>query len=164
MDIQLTDISLFAVSFTACIYCFVLSRRLKTLQDTKDGLGATIVAFSKSIADMSSSTKETNLRAKQIAQNLTTAISAADASAIKISTLLETLDAKETHLTHNIAKATKDVDTDLQGVLNEAKVYAHEISTLLKEIKTIPTQARNSANGATIHTSKMIEVDFHELF
>jgi chromosome segregation ATPase len=164
MDIQLTDISLFAVSFTACIYCFVLSRRLKTLQDTKDGLGATIVAFSQSISDMSSSTKETNLRAKQIAQNLTTAIHAADASAIKIAALLEALDAKETHLTRNIAQATQDVDADLQGVLDEAKLYANEISSLLKEIKTLPVHARNSENTTNAHTSRTTVIEHHDLF
>lgn len=164
IDIQLTDISLFAVSFTACIYCFVLSRRLKTLQNTKDGLGATIVAFSQSISDMSSSTKETNLRAKQIAQNLTTAIHAADASAIKIAALLEALDAKETHLTHNIAQATQDLDADLQCVVEEAKLYAHEISALLKQIKTIPVKARNSDNAATAHSARTAIIEHHDLF
>ena len=41
LPIQPTDIAIFLVSFAACVYCFILSRRLKALQDTRDGLGAT---------------------------------------------------------------------------------------------------------------------------
>ena len=62
MSIQPTDIAIFLVSFAACIYCFVLSKRLKALQNTKDGLGATITALSTSIAQMSSTTQDTRVR------------------------------------------------------------------------------------------------------
>ena len=58
MSIQPTDIAIFLVSFAPCIYCFVLSKRLKALQNTKDGLGATITALSTSISQMSSTTQD----------------------------------------------------------------------------------------------------------
>ena len=69
MPIQATDIAIILVSFAACVYCFVLNRRLKALQDTRDGLGATIMAMSKSIAAMSNSTKEHIAKAEAMGKN-----------------------------------------------------------------------------------------------
>lgn len=164
IDVQITDIALFVVAGTTCAYCFILSQRLKSLQNTKDGLGATIVAFSKSIADMSSSTKETNLRARQIAQNLTTAIETAERSTLEMNTLLDRLEAKEQHLTHKVTRATQTVDQDLQIILDEAKHYTHEIAALLGEIKTLPSYAGKQQNMPAMQPNSAIEMDYDDLF
>ena len=70
MNFEPTDIAIVLVSFAACVYCFVLNRRLKALQNTKDGLGATIMAMSKSIAAMSNSTQETRSHVGEMAVRL----------------------------------------------------------------------------------------------
>ena len=69
-DIQPIDIALFLVSLAACIYCVQLSRRLKSLQDTRDGLGATIMAMNKSVSAVSSATQETRNQAGELASRL----------------------------------------------------------------------------------------------
>lgn len=69
-DIQPIDIAIFLVSFAACIYCILLSRRLKSLQDTRDGLGATIMAMNKSVSAISSATFETRAQAGELADRL----------------------------------------------------------------------------------------------
>lgn len=87
MPIQATDIVIILVSFAACVYCFVLSRRLKALQDTKDGLGATIMAMTKSVAAMSSSTKETRSHVGEMAARLATQLEDARQTCIRLEEL-----------------------------------------------------------------------------
>ena len=51
MDV-VTDIILLLSSGAATIYCFILSRRLARLNDTKNGLGASIASMSQALAQM----------------------------------------------------------------------------------------------------------------
>lgn len=70
MPISPFDIAIILISSVACIYCIVLSRRLKALQNTRNGLGATIKALSDSISAVSSTTDETRYHAGEIAARL----------------------------------------------------------------------------------------------
>ena len=58
MPLDPSEIAPFLDSFAACLYCALLSRRLKALQNTKDGLGASIRAMSESVAAVSSAKHE----------------------------------------------------------------------------------------------------------
>ena len=64
------DIAIILISSVACIYCMVLSRRLRALQNTRNGLGATIKALSDSISAVSSTTDETRYHAGELATRL----------------------------------------------------------------------------------------------
>ena len=77
-EFQITDLALFLVSLAACIYCVQLSRRLKSLQDTRDGLGATIMAMTKSVSAVSSATQETRNQAGELAARLSKLMKEAD--------------------------------------------------------------------------------------
>jgi uncharacterized protein YoxC len=91
-DIQPIDIAIFLVSFAACIYCILLSRRLKSLQDTRDGLGATIMAMNKSVSAISSATLETRAQAGELADRLSRLMKEADESCEKIGSMLDALE------------------------------------------------------------------------
>ncbi|RIJ23721.1 hypothetical protein D1224_05525 [Henriciella barbarensis] len=77
-EFHITDLALFLVSLAACIYCVQLSRRLKSLQDTRDGLGATIMAMTKSVSAVSSATQETRNQAGELAAQLSKLMKEAD--------------------------------------------------------------------------------------
>ena len=64
------DIAIILISSVACIYCMVLSRRLRALQNTRNGLGATIKALSDSISAVSATTDETRYHAGELATRL----------------------------------------------------------------------------------------------
>jgi len=64
------DIAIILISSVACMYCIVLSRRLKALQNTRNGLGATIKALSDSISAVSATTDETRYHAGELAARL----------------------------------------------------------------------------------------------
>ena len=76
MPLDPSDIALFLVSFAACLYCALLSRRLKALQNTKDGLGASIRAMSESVAAVSSARHEAKAQSGEIAVRLTAILTA----------------------------------------------------------------------------------------
>lgn len=64
------DIAIILISAVACIYCMVLSRRLRALQNTRNGLGATIKALNDSISAVSATTDETRYHAGELATRL----------------------------------------------------------------------------------------------
>lgn len=53
-----TDGFLILASLTACLYCFVLKRRLTRMMDLQDGIGATIAQMASSAEDLQESFDE----------------------------------------------------------------------------------------------------------
>ncbi|MEO1322513.1 MAG: hypothetical protein AAFV59_05840 [Pseudomonadota bacterium] len=84
MPISPFDIAIILISSVACLYCIVLSRRLKALQNTRNGLGATIKALSDSISAVSATTDETRYHAGELAARLARLIEEAKLSCAQI--------------------------------------------------------------------------------
>ncbi len=84
MPISPFDIAIILISSVACMYCIVLSRRLKALQNTRNGLGATIKALSDSISAVSATTDETRYHAGELAARLARLIEEAKLSCTRI--------------------------------------------------------------------------------
>ena len=83
---------LLLVSGAACVYCFVLSRRLQRLNDTRDGIGASIVEMSAAL----SQTQQTLRLARQASiegiDKLTRLLEDAEKRAPELAELLDALD------------------------------------------------------------------------
>ncbi|MEE2922725.1 MAG: hypothetical protein VYC38_13255, partial [Pseudomonadota bacterium] len=84
MPFEPSDIALFLVSFAACLYCALLSRRLKALQNTRNGLGASIRAMSESVAAVSSARHETQAQAGELMTRLSAVMKEAEATGKKL--------------------------------------------------------------------------------
>ena len=93
-DIQPIDIAIFLVSTAACVYCILLSRRLKSLQDTRDGLGATIMAMNKSVSAISSATFETRAQAGELADRLSRLMKEANETCARMEEMIGTLESQ----------------------------------------------------------------------
>lgn len=70
MPIAPIDIALLLVALAACGYCFMLNQRLKALQDTREGVGATIIALSESISKLNALTMDSGQQARAAAEAL----------------------------------------------------------------------------------------------
>ncbi len=152
MNIQPTDIAILLISAAACIYCIVLNRRLKALQDTKDGLGATIVAFSKSVSDMSQSTQQTRTHAGQIAGRLADLLSEANAASDRLQSLSSDFDAEHSSLIEKattegkqvcerIEKLTRDLDAHACDRFDEmVKSADSEYARIRSQFETLKTE------------------------
>lgn len=135
LAIQPTDIAIFLVSFAACVYCIVLSRRLKALQDTRDGLGATIVALSKSVSAVSSATNDTRAQAGELASRLSQLMQDADAMCDKLSDLTESMEASHAKASRHAHAAKSELTVSMADILNQSKERSVEMKNLLAEMK-----------------------------
>ena len=168
MPISPFDIAIILISSVACLYCIVLSRRLKALQNTRNGLGATIKALSDSISAVSATTDETRYHAGELAARLARLIEEAKVSCARIEDVTERLNEAHTRAELQIQQApahpvttpalspvatqppvTDDTDQKLQEIsvlmdklknLTEASVNAAEATT--PSLRPLPTQLR----------------------
>jgi uncharacterized protein YoxC len=135
LAIQPTDIALFLVSFAACVYCIILSRRLKTLQDTRDGLGATIMAMNKSVAAVSSATRETRVQAGELTDRLAQMMTEADKSCQRLSALQASVEASEGNLGRKADAVKSEVTSEMKLILQRSREEMREMKQLLQELK-----------------------------
>lgn len=163
MDIQPADIAIFLISFAACAYCIVLSRRLKALQNTKDGLGATIMALSNSIAAMSSTTKETGTYAGELATRLARLMKDAEATCGKIERFTSDTGAHaelESTMNRALAEAkAKAADFAAQqfaAPLQDAEAVCKNVENLTSEIEQKHIQLQADVTAAQAELEAMM--------
>ncbi|MBA4339179.1 MAG: hypothetical protein C0421_10060 [Hyphomonas sp.] len=149
MAIQPTDIAIFLVSFAACIYCFVLSKRLKALQNTKDGLGATITALSTSIAQMSSTTQDTRVRVESMATRLAHLISEADKTCRKLEDTIASVDLAKASATDEVHTAQMDLFVMMRTVLDQSKERVAEMNGIMRQMQAMSDEASASLETAS---------------
>lgn len=157
MPISPFDIAIILISSVACLYCIVLSRRLKALQNTRNGLGATIKALSDSISAVSATTDETRYHAGELAVRLARLIEEAKLSCARVEDVTERLN--EAHARaeiqiqqaaiappiaqaspHPVATPTAAEDTDQK---------LEEISALMDKLKNLTEASVNAAEAST---------------
>ncbi|MCI4643380.1 MAG: hypothetical protein MRY64_01180 [Hyphomonadaceae bacterium] len=142
MSIQPTDIAIILVSLAACVYCFVLSRRLKALQDTKDGLGATIMALSKSISAVSSTTQDTRAKTGELAARLTQLLADADAMCTRLKSMKGEMDAHHASALDEVKAAHArlsaqhaDLTESMRDLLEESKDRILDMKILMRQVQ-----------------------------
>lgn len=144
-SIEPTDIAIFLVSSAACIYCFVLSKRLKALQNTRDGLGATITALSNSIAQMSSTTQDTRVRVESMATRLAHLISEAEKTCKKLEETIASVDTAKAAATDEVQTAQMDLYVMMRTVLDQSKERIAEMTTLMRQMRSLSDDADTSS-------------------
>ncbi len=127
---NLIDIILLLTSSLACVYCFVLSRRLKKLQSLDTGLGASIISLTKAI-------NETNNAARQARE-------ATDESVTKLKSLL-----KEAEDSLPLIEARIE---SLRFSKNSAKIAHEELEEFLQ------TEVRQGVKNAQIASGKLLQI------
>lgn len=143
---QPTDIAIFLVSFAACAYCIVLSRRLKALQDTKDGLGATITALSNSVSAMSSATHDTRTRVESMANRLTVLIGEGEKMCDRLESTIMQMETSQTKAADQVHAAQHELNQMMREVLDQSRDRITEMSTVMRQMRyladTAPVGAR----------------------
>lgn len=147
MAFQPIDIALFLISFAACVYCIALSRRLAALQNTKDGLGATITACTDSISSMSLATRGTTVQAKELAAELSDLLSRAEEVCKKIETQTLKMEAKHKSAASKIQIAQSEIDLIMRDVLEQHKKQVIEIVELTKQVRPLIRGADSPVDG-----------------
>ncbi|MFN3607886.1 MAG: hypothetical protein ACK4Y9_02365 [Hyphomonas sp.] len=136
-SIQPTDVAIFLVSFAACIYCFVLSKRLRALQDTKDGLGATITAMTNSVSAMSQATHDTRTRVESMATRLAHLISDGEKMCKRLEDTIMTLERSQTGVTTQVHAAQTELNVMMRDVLDQSRARILEMTTLMRQMRAV---------------------------
>lgn len=84
----IADILLIAGALAASFYCFMLSRRLKRLNQLDSGVGGAISALSEKISEMNDATRRIDSHAKTCAEDLEQKIELAEAAGEALESLL----------------------------------------------------------------------------
>ncbi len=137
MNIPVTDIVIIMVCLAACGYCALLNRRLKALQNTKDGLGATIVALSKSVSTMTNITGETRRQAGELAERLATLLADADSMCARVSTLNQQMSETHTDVSARMTGMHEELEGSMRELLGESKERIIEMTALLRQMQIL---------------------------
>ncbi|MEH6411498.1 MAG: hypothetical protein V7741_13300 [Hyphomonas sp.] len=141
MNFEPTDFAIVLVSLAACVYCFVLNRRLKALQNTKDGLGATIMAMSKSIAAMSSSTQETRSHVGEMAIRLSSLLEEANRTCERLENLQTSLEATQQNAVDQVTATQTELGIMMRIILDQSKTRIMEMTTLMQRLRDLTDAA-----------------------
>lgn len=142
------DIAIILISAVACIYCMVLSRRLRALQNTRNGLGATIKALSDSISAVSATTDETRYHASELASRLARLIEDARFACDRVERLTETMNEAEAQASERINQAQKQRSATTHDALDISNEGLREISELMTRLKDLSEESLAAAKSA----------------
>lgn len=122
MDLVL-DFLLLAASGVACFYCWILSKRLKSLTSAEKGLGAGIQQLSVS--------------AEEVKAAVATAKSGADAAAARLEQLLQRAELKTAELNALFGEIDKASDQVAEKTEGATRHYVDTLSPFLAEANEI---------------------------
>ncbi|NHK28477.1 hypothetical protein FF098_011220 [Parvularcula flava] len=128
------DIVLLLVSGSACLYCWLLSKRLKALQDLKKGLGASIVSLSEAISKTSIAAQEAKLSASQSADKLSRLLSDIDKSVPLVDDLIESVHRSTRRAANETTRMQDDAVAAIKPLLEEAKKTASDLAGVIELI------------------------------
>lgn len=130
----ITDIVLLLVSGSACLYCWLLSKRLKALQDLKKGLGASIVSLSEAISKTSIAAQEAKLSASQSADKLSRLLADIDKSVPLVDDLIESVQRSTRRAANETTRMQDDAVAAIKPLLDEAKKTAADLAGVIELI------------------------------
>lgn len=137
MPISISDIAILLVSLAACVYCMVLSRRLRALHDTKEGLGATITAMSNSISGMSLAAEQTQARVGNTAGQLSQLLVEAQAAQTNLDTLIDRAGRREAESIATLKAVHGEVEHSLLSLLKQSQSEVSQLTLALKAAKRL---------------------------
>ncbi|MEM1148361.1 MAG: hypothetical protein AAGA72_06250 [Pseudomonadota bacterium] len=151
MPVSVFDIAIILISSVACLYCILLSRRLQALQNTRNGLGATIKALSDSISAVSATTDETRYHAGELASRLARLIEEAKTSCTRVEGLIEDLRQTEDRLavTAPSPMAPPAPETVTEDTALPSAERLQEISALMERLKHLTEESVQQAEQAS---------------
>lgn len=154
MVIEPTDIALVLISLVACLYCFLLGRRLKALQTNKDGLGATIDAFTKATAEISVATHQSCQRASQQATVLSGLIRDAESVCGKLNQTARETEKRLSLAAEKSEDASVAIEAHLKEILNDAREQNSELTKLTEQMRVLSSQTTDAIRSALTQTAQ----------
>jgi len=144
------DMVLIFISGMACLYCAMLNRRLKKLNNLKSGVGASILSLTQAIENTHKAAQEAQTSTLQTVETLRHLLAKSESQAPKIEALISELEQASDIAKVHRRQLDNIVDTTLVPAIDKAQTTA---SGLLKVVSDI-NRFKN-----TLPTSKDVQTD-----
>lgn len=135
------DFLLLAASGAACFYCWVLSTRIKSITNTKDGIHTGIVALTQSAEEIQSAIASTKLAATESSANLEQLLAEADKKIPELRDLMSQITEISQTAVQETETATTNLFTMLTPHIKEAQAASYQLLDALEATYTSQTVA-----------------------
>lgn len=126
------DFLLLAASGAACFYCWVLSTRIKSVTDTKDGIHSGIVALTQSAEEIQTAIASTKDSATENAAILEELLATADKKIPELRDLMNQLTEISQTAVQETETATKNLVETLTPHIKEAQEVSYQLLDALE--------------------------------
>lgn len=158
----IADIVLIFISGLACLYCAILSRRLKKLNNLKTGVGASILSLTQAIEDTHKAAQEAQTSTLQTVETLRHLLVKSESAAPKIEALISELEHASDKAKLHHRKLDSLVDTALSPAIDKAQTTASGLLKIISDINrfkdTLPTQKNQPREAKTDKLIKLAAV------
>jgi|GEM_PF-6489631 len=145
----LQDMLLILISGLACLYCFILNRRVRGLSNMKTGLGASIVSLTEAIRQTQNAAKDTEVTTLKAIHTLQNLMDEAESTISK-------LEAKKIDLDRQVVRAAKlaglqsqlvqRIETDLPNAILDAEKTTANLRKAVGDIYKSDSSFRLESN------------------
>lgn len=143
------DIILILISGSACFYCWLLNKRLKSLQDMKKGLGASIVTLSATLTRTNVAAQEAKLSTASSVATLDRLLCDVKKSISQTDAMLESLDRRAKKATNETKAMQTEVTDTIKPLLQEADKKAKNLFKIINEVNHYTAHLVSSSKEAT---------------
>ena len=152
----IVDFLLLAASGAACFYCWVLSKRLKALTSTKDGISTGIATLSQSTEDMQSAIAESKKATEDSAAHLTGLIEQSEQQIPELQKLLKQIAEISTQTVDETEAATQHLVSTLTPHIKDARESAALLLNTLEQ-KNLTEASLDKPAAAEAQSEEMSE-------
>ncbi len=131
------DAILLLVSGAAGLYCFILSRRLRALQDMKTGLGASIISMTTAISQLKAASEESKFQTSAVSTQLKILLKDAEKKISHIQKLNQTLEQTASETKDEVNKVQNELSTSMHHLLLQSHEQIEELTSLMKQLRVL---------------------------
>ena len=129
------DAILILISGSACLYCGLLNRKLKNLNNLKSGVGASIVSLTEAIEQTHQAAQQAQSTTLQTTETLRHLLDQAESAGPKIEALIADLNRSITKARQQRKKVDSVVNDDLTPATQKARSTASSLLKLMTDIE-----------------------------
>ena len=147
------DFMLLAASGAAVFYCVVLSRKLESLKNTENGLGASIATMSQTVDQARATVILAKESSSQSVRELTPLIEEMRVIMPKVTEMIDVLAELGEIAQKNINSAAADASENIEQSLSNARTIQSEIADRIAELNDLlnNTEAGSAAKAEAVH-------------
>lgn len=132
----ISDILLIVICGFTCLYCWILSRRLKKLQSLDSGLGASILSLTQAITKTNTAALEARKSTQISVETLQSLLGSVDIAIPKIEARIESLYNARKSAENKSAELEKIIVAEIDPALQSARQSSLSLLQIVQEVKS----------------------------